>query len=224
MANNTSVLHRRALERAAAVLGGKQRLQEYLRVPSRKVDAWLEAMEPVPMAVFLKAVDLITRPPESPVAALGRIREASSQPDAMLGAALESAVHASAADMGNIQIAGADGLRIVAQRGFERPFLDFFALVADDTSACGRAIKAGRRVVVGDVAHDAVFAGTDAGLVMEAARARAVQSTPIVAASGWILGVISTHYERPYEPTPEELAAVDDIARHAAFLLESARA
>ena len=236
MPYDTSAVHRRTIERAAALLGGRDQLQQRLRVPLRKIDAWLAGAEPVPLPIFLKAVDVINVvSTPAPVAAQRRVHDDSAgeflqaafppaQTGEMLNAALDAAIEATGADMGNVQLARADGLRIVAQRGFARPFLDFFALVADDASACGRAIKTSHRVVVAEVAADPLFAGKEAGAVLADARVQAVQSTPIMAASGWVLGIISTHFTRPREPSREELASVDDIARRAAFWLESARA
>lgn len=80
------------------------------------------------------------------------------------------------------------------------------------------------RIVVPDVANDAMFAGTPALEVMLEAHALAVQSTPLVSASGAVLGVVSTHYDRPHRPDERELDVVDHIARRAAFWLDGGRA
>lgn len=89
------------------------------------------------------------------------------------------------ADMGNVQLLdAADGvLRIVAQRGFDRPFLDFFREVsAPDDSACGRALRAGERQVIPDVELDAAFASLLP--IARTAGFRAVQSTPLIGREG----------------------------------------
>ncbi|HUQ73703.1 MAG TPA: GAF domain-containing protein [Burkholderiales bacterium] len=225
MTEKTTTVHVRALEHAASILGGKEKLRAYLHVPMATLEAWL-AGKPPPMDVFLKAVDAISAPSVRQADALkGSARDplqASPEAATALLAFLDAAIEASRADMGNLQLAGPDGLRIVAQRGFEQRFLDFFAAVSDEHSACARALKAGRRVVVPDVETSEIFGDTPAKAAMQTAGARAVQSTPIVAASGWILGVISTHYRKPHEPTSEELAKVDDIARRAADWLATA--
>jgi hypothetical protein len=225
MEEKTTTVHVRALEHAAAILGGKEKLREYLHVPMANLEAWL-AGKPPPMDVFLKAVDAISAPSLRQADALkGTGRDPVPAPaggEASPGAFLDAAIQAAGADMGTLQVAGPDGLRIVAQRGFEQPFLDFFAVVSDEHSASGRAMKTGRRVIVPNVEESEIFAGSAGLAVMQAAGARAVQSTPIVAASGWILGVISTHYRTPHEPTSEELAKVDDIARRAADWLAAA--
>jgi anti-sigma B factor antagonist len=64
------------------------------------------------------------------------------------------------ADMVNVQLRDQAGaLRIVAQEGFRRPFLDFFEVVDDTESACGVALGSGRSVWVSDVARSGIFAG-----------------------------------------------------------------
>lgn len=61
------------------------------------------------------------------------------------------ATHAS---FGNIQVfdESRQVLKLAANCGFDRPFLDSFATVADERGAsCGAALKAARRVIVADV-------------------------------------------------------------------------
>jgi PAS domain S-box-containing protein len=64
-------------------------------------------------------------------------------------------------------------LKIVAHRGFERPFLDYFENVAEGHAACGTAMMQMDRVVVEDVSRSPVFVGTPDLEVMLAAGARA---------------------------------------------------
>jgi PAS domain S-box-containing protein len=49
---------------------------------------------------------------------------------------------------------------------------------------------------------------------------RAGQSTPLMARSGRLLGMISTHWRRPHRPTERELQPLDVLARQAADLIE----
>jgi PAS domain S-box-containing protein len=125
------------------------------------------------------------------------------------------------ADMGNIQLLEDGALKIVAQRGFEAPFLDFFNSVSHGLAACGTALQRGERVIVEDVAESPVFTGTAACAVMLAAGARAVQATPLVSRSGRVLGMFSTHYQEPGRPGERELRMLDLLARQAADLIEA---
>lgn len=141
----------------------------------------------------------------------------------MIRAALNAAISATGADMGNIQLRQPQGLYIVAQRGFSRPFLEFFACVNDTQSACGAALIGRVRTVVSDVASDPLFAGTASRETMLAAEAHAVQSTPLVALDGNVLGVLSTHYKACHELTPRDKDVLNHIARRTAFWLDGGR-
>lgn len=138
----------------------------------------------------------------------------------MLESALDAAIEAAHADRGNVQLKHTDGLRIVAHRGFKEPFLQFFDRVNNTACACGTAVEAGIRIVVRDVAVDQIFVGTEAARVLEAAGVRAVQSTPLIASSGVVLGMLSTHFSQPHAPDEADLQDIDLIASRAAFWLE----
>ena len=49
---------------------------------------------------------------------------------------------------------------------------------------------------------------------------RAVQSTPLISRSGRLLGMISTHWHNPHQPTELSLRPLDVLARQAADLIE----
>jgi hypothetical protein len=119
--------------------------------------------------------------------------------------ALEGALTLAGADRGNLQIAdpALGGLRIAAQHGFGAEFLDYFAVVDDDRSACGRAAREGTQTVIADVDTDAGFAPHRD--IAAASAFRAVQSTPLIDRTGRLLGVVSTHYPRPYRPPGHSL-------------------
>jgi hypothetical protein len=112
--------------------------------------------------------------------------------------ALEMVLSLARADRGNVQLADpvSGALRIIAQHGFDEAFLDHFTVVEDDGSACGRAARRGAQLVITDVVADAGFT-PHRGIAAESGF-RAVQSTPILDKTGRVLGVVSTHYPRPY--------------------------
>jgi hypothetical protein len=58
----TPSLHGRLLSTAAALLGGSARLGRELQVPARNLQRWMAGKEPMPRAVFLKLVDLVSAP------------------------------------------------------------------------------------------------------------------------------------------------------------------
>jgi PAS domain S-box-containing protein len=139
-----------------------------------------------------------------------------------LNTILDAAIALTRAIKGNIQLldASTGALRIEAQRGFESPFLNFFAHVGDQASACGTAMETRERVIVEDVLNSKIFAGTPSLDVLVEAGVRAVQSTPLISSSGKLLGMISTHYEESHRPSERELRLMDLLSRQAADFLE----
>ncbi|MFN8654670.1 MAG: ATP-binding protein, partial [Gemmatimonadales bacterium] len=136
---------------------------------------------------------------------------------------LDAAMRLTGADKGNIQrFDDRTGMiRLVAQRGFDPAFCEFFAEVAgSDPSACGAAMRNGLRTVVDDVRTSPVFAGSAAREVVLAAGVRAVQSTPLISSTGDVIGMISTHWAEPGRPDERQLRWIDLLARQAADYLE----
>ena len=113
--------------------------------------------------------------------------------------ALDGALRLLRAPRGNIQLLdpATGSLTIAAQYGFGAEFLEYFAVVNDARSACGRAARSGIPVQITDVTTDPAFAPHREAAA--AAGFRAVQSTPLISASGTLLGVLSTHYQEPHQ-------------------------
>jgi signal transduction histidine kinase len=138
---------------------------------------------------------------------------------------LAAAQQITGADMGNIQVIDEDGaLRIEAQHGFSREFLEFLNDVhSGEVAASGLALARRERVVVEDVERSSVFAGTPALKVLLDAGVRAVQSTPMVSHRGALVGMLSTHYRQARQPNERDLRLIDLLARLAADLIERIR-
>ena len=145
--------------------------------------------------------------------------------DSRLSDILNVAIEISGADKGNIQLLeGESGmLALGAQSGFEEPFLEFFATVDDESSACGLAMQTQQRVIVEDITKSELFAGKLSLNIMLEAGVRAVQSTPLISSSGTLLGMISTHFETTRRATEQELRLMDLLARQSADYLERRR-
>jgi CheY-like chemotaxis protein len=141
----------------------------------------------------------------------------------VLQIALNAALANTGASKGNIQIAIVDDLWLIAQAGFERPFLDYFRVVTQGVPAsCGLSKLSGTRTVVSDVANDPIFRGTSAADIMEQAGARACQSTPLHNARGEVIGMLNTHYDKPCTPSVGELRVIDTVAEHTSRWLSAA--
>src|SRR5262249_52349314 len=117
---------------------------------------------------------------------------------ALLEDGLDALMLVADAPLGNIQLlTPATGmLNIVVHHGFRSDFLDFFAQVPTRDSACGLALRNGRRIVVCNVLADAAFTEQSRRAMLRA-NARAVQSTPLLGMTGDVIGVVSTHYREP---------------------------
>jgi GAF domain-containing protein len=138
------------------------------------------------------------------------LREAHGR-GSVLGRALDAALSASGAQRGNIQMLNpaTGSLRIVAHYGFSAEFLEYFAAVDDRGSACGRAAAERAQIVIADVSLDPGFAPHRD--IAAASGFRAVQSTPLVDLGGRMVGVVSTHYARPFRPSDRDLLILNRI-------------
>lgn len=138
---------------------------------------------------------------------------------------LNVAIEISGADKGNIQLLNTETgvLALMAQRGFAEAFLEFFAGVNDETSACGLAMQTYQRVIVEDITQSELFAGKPLLQILADEEVRAVESVPLISSSGKLLGMISTHFSEPHRPSEQELRLMDLLARQTADYLERMR-
>ena len=146
--------------------------------------------------------------------------------DDCLNEVIETAISVSGADKGTLQLLNSDSgtLTIAAQRGFETPFLRYFANVRDDATACAAAMRSRERIVVEDVTSNEMVAGQPSQAVLIDAGVRAVISTPLASSTGALLGMVSVHFCRPPRPREQDLRLLDLLARQAADYLERKRA
>ena len=151
---------------------------------------------------------------------MNRLLGAADVPSALYEV-LDAAIELQRADFGHIHVLDPVGgnLCMAAQRGLPRPYLERFAEVgADHSSACGRALRAGRRIIIEDVERDDAY--EPLRRIAAETGYRAVHSTPLTARSGRLLGVLSLHFKRPHRPSASVLRALDLYARQAADVIE----
>jgi PAS domain S-box-containing protein len=116
-------------------------------------------------------------------------------------------------------------LRLLASKGFHSESSAFWEDVrVESASSCGLALSSGARIIVPDVEACDFMAGTGDLDAYRRSGIRAVQSTPLISRSGQLLGMISTHWREPHQPTERDLQPFDVLARQAADLIERARA
>ena len=138
---------------------------------------------------------------------------------------LAHAIEISGADMGNLQTLDrqTNSLHIVVQSGFSTQFLEFFDRVEHNQGSCGTALARGQRVIVDDVAEATIFSGTESGEIVIGEGVRAVQSIPLITASGQLMGVMSTHFRAAKPPLQKLFQITDAFAQGVAELIHSER-
>lgn len=146
--------------------------------------------------------------------------------DALYNGILDAAVTLMHSDMATMQtwdpLKGE--LRLLSSRGFDPSVIQAFEWVGPKTgTSCAAALSAGRRVVIPDIEISALVIGTPAYEGLRQCGIRAAQSTPLMARSGELMGMITTHWREPHEPSERELLLIDMLARQAADLIERRR-
>jgi PAS domain S-box-containing protein len=137
---------------------------------------------------------------------------------------LNGAILTTRSDFGNIQLFNPEikALEIVAQRNFQKDFLEYFRTVkVDEGSACAQAMQSGERIIIEDVQLDHTYERHRG--VAAAAGYRAVQSTPLKSRSGSIIGMLSTHFRHRHRVSDRDQRLLDLYARHAADFVERLR-
>jgi PAS domain S-box-containing protein len=112
-------------------------------------------------------------------------------------------------------------LQLLTFRGFTPEAAKFWERVdADSKCCCGAALRAGRRVIVPDIDQCEFMAGTDHHATCVKTGIRAAQTTPLFSRGGKLMGMLTTHWRSPHEPSERDLNLLDIVARQAADLIE----
>ena len=116
-------------------------------------------------------------------------------------------------------------LRLLGYRGFNPTAAAFWEWVRPGSgSTCGAALATGARSIVPDIELSDFMAGSEDLETYRQTGIRAVQSTPLVSRAGRLLGMISTHWRNPHQPSERDLHHLDVLARQAADLIERKQA
>jgi signal transduction histidine kinase/ActR/RegA family two-component response regulator len=150
--------------------------------------------------------------------------------DALYQKILDAAVHIMRSDYASMQMyypeRGTKGeLRLLASHGFTAEAVKFWEWVrADSHCSCGIALRTGQRCIVPDVKRCDLMTGTEDQRQLLRAGILAAQSTPLVSRNGKLVGMITTHWRMPHEPSERSIRLLDIVARQAADLIERCRA
>jgi len=171
----------------------------------------------------------IQRQLELELAATQRLQQVSTRlihqndADELYEQVLDAAVAMMRSDFASMQMFHPERgeLRLLTYRGFNPTAAAFWEWVRPGSgSTCRAALATGQRSIVADIELSDFMAGSEDLETYRQAGIRAIQSTPLVARTGAILGMISTHWRRPHEPSERDLRLLDVLARQAADLIE----
>jgi two-component system CheB/CheR fusion protein len=143
--------------------------------------------------------------------------------DALYQQILDAAIALMRSDMGGIHMFDADcnELRLLVWKGFHPESAAFWEGVhLDSDSCCGAALRTGQRVIVPEIEACESLVGTPELEGYRRSDIHAVQATPLISRAGRMLGMISTHWHRPYQPSERDLRLLDVLARQAADFIE----
>ena len=136
---------------------------------------------------------------------------------------LDAAVAIMSSDFASMQMFYPErgALRLLAYRGFTPTAAASWEWVRPGSgTSCDAALAAGCRSIVPDIELSDCMAGTKDLEALRQTGIRAMQSTPLFARAGGLLGMISTHWRRVHEPSERDLRLLDVLARQAADLIE----
>ncbi|MFI2209451.1 GAF domain-containing protein [Streptomyces sp. NPDC020141] len=159
-------------------------------------DAVIRISGPEPRSVAWFPGRARTGAPPLPGITLARDAGPAVPQGAVLSAVLERVLDIAETDMGNVQLAERQLLRLDKHQGLSRRFTDFFAFVDHAETSCSQAAQARQQVTVRDVETATVFDERSRQVILHAG-SRACHSVPLLDEQGILRGVISSHHARP---------------------------
>lgn len=149
--------------------------------------------------------------------------------DQLYGKIVDAAVSITRSQFGTMQLlcpkddpSGREGqLQLLCHRGLPPDAIDYWRWVKPSArSSCTLALKVGQRALVPDFERWDEIAGTADLMAFRRVGIRSAQTTPLLSRSGQLLGMISTHWSEPHQPSDRDLRLLDILARQAADILE----
>lgn len=140
---------------------------------------------------------------------------------------LDTAIAIMRSDMASMQMydAGQQQFRLLSWRGFHPlSAADWACIDLGSPSCCGQAGERCERTIVADVEACEILKDTLHLREFRRSGIRACQSTPLLSRTGRLLGMVSTHWRQPHEPSENDLRLFDLLARQAADIIERTQA
>ncbi|MEW1773183.1 ANTAR domain-containing protein [Streptomyces sp. NPDC086777] len=149
--------------------------------------------------------------PPLPVLRAGERRLADDS--GVLKTALQRTLHITGAEMGNVQLVQNGMLRMEHHTGLNLRFTDYFTFVGPSTTSCAQAAEQSRQVTVGEVATSDAFDEVSRRTILQTG-SRACHSAPLLSPRGTVIGMISSHHDRPLRHLgAAQSAALDQLGR-----------
>ena len=112
-------------------------------------------------------------------------------------------------------------LHLLAHLGFSSHAAQFWEWIGiESQTTCAAAMRTRQRVIMSDVEQCDDLVGRDDLAMFRETGIRATQTTPLLSRDGQLVGMISTHWSEPHQPSERELRQLDILARQAADLIE----
>ena len=168
----------------------------------------------------------------SDLAAMSRLQQLSTQLvqandlTSQLPEILDVALKITGDQTGSIQLLDTQTgvLKTVAQSGFGVTIPGFFESVHSALFACLEGMPTSARLIIEDLAPDSPLAGTAVCEILRQRGVKALQSTPLTARSGRVVGQLSTFSRASHRPTEAQLRLLDILSRQATVLIGRTRA
>lgn len=145
---------------------------------------------------------------------ISRVFIAEEKPQALYDEIMDAALRGMDSDAASLQVLdpATDQLHLLAYRGFHPDSAALWNRVSSSTgSTCGTALKAGEPLVVKDVEDPEAHIRSTSLHHYRLCGIASVQSTPLVARDGRIVGMFSTHRFYKHEPSELDFARIDDV-------------
>ena len=121
-------------------------------------------------------------------------------------------------------VGGLGELKLLSARGYTDAALKQFEWVGPRmNTSCGVSLRTGLRTIIPDV-ETCEELGPELLAAFLQTNIRSMQTTPLISRTGQLLGMITTHWSEPHEPSLRDLRLMDILARQAADLLERTKA
>ncbi|MES2624709.1 MAG: GAF domain-containing protein [Pseudomonadota bacterium] len=146
--------------------------------------------------------------------------------DALYKKITDAAVAIMQSDFASMQMyepetGSAGALHLLASSGLNEEAQEFWECVrAQSGTTCAVAMRIGERFMTSDLQNCEFIKNTPDHALFVSAGVHAAQSTPLYSRDGQLLGMLSTHWQRPHTPSERDLRLLDILARQAADLIE----